>query len=147
MQLTPRYGNQPVLRLESVIDDPVAPMVRQRARLADTLARLDDEQWSAPSRCDGWSVQDVVTHLVSTNQFWTFSISAGRRGTPTEFLADFDPVATPAQLVDGLRSWTAAETLDRFVETSDDLAAAVADLDESLFVHPSLAEALAEAAE
>src|SRR4051812_29978797 len=99
MQLTPRYGDDAVLRLGARIDDPVGPMVRQRERLAAILAGLDDEQWATPSRCAGWSVQDVVSHLVTTNQFWTISILSGLKGEPTQYLATFDPVATPAQMV------------------------------------------------
>jgi uncharacterized protein (TIGR03083 family) len=131
MQLTPRYGDNPVLCVQTSLGDVSVPLLRQRARLADTLATLDGAEWAVPSRCAQWSVQDVVAHLVSTNQFWAFSISAGRSGEPTRFLADFDPVATPAALVDGVRSWSPAETLDRFVETNGTLASAVADLDDN----------------
>ena len=35
----------------------------------------------------GGSVQDVITHLVGTNQFWTASIASGLAGTPTRYLA------------------------------------------------------------
>ena len=42
---------------------------------AAALAVLDDEQWSHPSRCEGWSSRDVIVHLDSTNAFWAFSSS------------------------------------------------------------------------
>ncbi|MFZ4517671.1 MAG: maleylpyruvate isomerase family mycothiol-dependent enzyme [Microthrixaceae bacterium] len=32
----------------------------------DLLASLDDEDWQAPSPCPGWTVQDVVAHVVGT---------------------------------------------------------------------------------
>jgi uncharacterized protein (TIGR03083 family) len=131
MELNPRYGDDPILRLQGVVDDPAVPMLRQRARLASVLALLDDEQWSAPSRCDGWSVQDVIAHLVGTNQFWAISIDSGRQGAPTRFLGNFDPVATPARMVESVRSQSPAETLDRFVQTNDELGAAVRDLDDA----------------
>lgn len=35
-----------------------------RGALVSTLASLTDENWSAPSLCDGWSVRDVVGHLL-----------------------------------------------------------------------------------
>ena len=38
----------------------------ERAALIEQLARLDDEQWARPSLCDGWTVHDVVAHLVDT---------------------------------------------------------------------------------
>ncbi|NLT27321.1 MAG: maleylpyruvate isomerase family mycothiol-dependent enzyme [Microbacteriaceae bacterium] len=33
-------------------------------RLAQLLEGLDEAQWEAPSRCEGWRVRDVVGHLV-----------------------------------------------------------------------------------
>ncbi|MFD3662970.1 maleylpyruvate isomerase family mycothiol-dependent enzyme [Streptomyces sp. NPDC058659] len=38
----------------------------ERAALIEDLARLDDRQWEQPSLCDGWTVHDVVAHLVDT---------------------------------------------------------------------------------
>lgn len=126
MQLTPRYGDEPVLRFESVIADPASPLLRQRARLAALLAGLTDDQWAAASRCAGWSVQDVVAHLVTTNQFWAFSITAGLQGEPSRFLASFDPVASPAQMVEAVRSWSPTEARTRFDDANAALADAVA---------------------
>ena len=131
MQIAPRYGDQPVMRIESFIDDPATPLLRQRSRLAALLAGLDDHQWAAPSRCQGWSVQDVAAHLTTTNQFWALSITSARAGEPTRFLDGFDPVAVPAQLVDDARSWSSAETLERFRRSNQAMADALADLDEA----------------
>jgi uncharacterized protein (TIGR03083 family) len=129
VRLTPRYGVDPIVRIESSLDDVGALLVRQRSRLTDLLATLDKEQWTSPSRCDAWTVQDVIAHLIGTNQFWTISIAAGLAGTPTRILAEFDPVATPAQMVDAARSRSINETLDQFVDTNAALAAAVEGLD------------------
>jgi uncharacterized protein (TIGR03083 family) len=125
VQLTPRYGDHPILRIDLGGDDPADPMLRQRRRLADLLAGLDQDQWAAPSRCEGWSVRDVISHLVSTNPFWAFSIAAGLGGEPTRFLATFDPVASPAQLVEASRAEPASAVLAQFVATNVALAAAV----------------------
>jgi uncharacterized protein (TIGR03083 family) len=38
----------------------------ERAALLDDLKDLDDAGWQQPSLCDGWSVHDVVAHLVDT---------------------------------------------------------------------------------
>jgi len=130
VQISPRYDGPPILRIDAAVGDPSIPMVRQRRRLADVLGTLDDGQWAAETRCDGWSVQDVVTHLITTNQFWTISTTSGLAGEPTRFLATFDPVQTPAQLVDGMRDMTPGDVLARYVETSDDLASAVEGLDD-----------------
>ena len=39
-------------------------VVAERRRLADQLDTLTDDQWDTPSLCAGWSVRDVVSHLV-----------------------------------------------------------------------------------
>jgi len=36
----------------------------ERTRLLDVLDGLDDEQWRSPSLCAGWSVRDLVVHLL-----------------------------------------------------------------------------------
>lgn len=33
---------------------------------AELVAGLDDAQWSAPSRCEGWEVRDVAAHVYGT---------------------------------------------------------------------------------
>ena len=38
----------------------------ERRALADDLAGLTPEQWQTPSLCAGWSVHDVLAHMVAT---------------------------------------------------------------------------------
>ena len=38
----------------------------ERAALVRDLETLSPEQWEMPSLCDGWTVHDVVAHLVDT---------------------------------------------------------------------------------
>lgn len=130
MQLRPRYDVPDFLRFEGLLDDPSVALLQQRRRLASILAELDDAQWATPSRCEGWSVQDVIAHLVDANRFWAISIAAGRSGEPTRYLATFDPVASPAEMVAGVRSLSSAEVLERFVESNDAIAESVAGLDD-----------------
>src|SRR5215213_2134313 len=40
----------------------------ERASLVDALAGLSDDAWQQPSLCVGWSVREVVAHLISTAQ-------------------------------------------------------------------------------
>ena len=131
MLLTPRYDEPGFFRLEWPATDPAGPLVGQRTRLASLLATLDDDSWAAATRCEGWSVKDVVAHLVTTNQFWAFSIGSARAGEPTRVLTTFDPVSSPASLVASVRSQSPAETLDQFVETNRGVADAVDGLDET----------------
>jgi uncharacterized protein (TIGR03083 family) len=50
----------------------------ERSALADTWESLTPEQWSAPSWCEGWRVQDVAGHLV-----------ASAEQTPANFIKEF----------------------------------------------------------
>jgi uncharacterized protein (TIGR03083 family) len=120
MQLTPHYGPNPIITLDGSSSAILAPVTRQRQRLAEVLASFTDEQWSQPSRCNGWSNRDVIVHLESTNGFWAFSIAAGLRGEPTTFLATFDPVASPAQLV-AASDLTTTDVLARFQASTTSL--------------------------
>lgn len=128
MRLTPRYGDRPIVRVE-VRGDGEHPVVRQRGRLEARLRELSEEEWHHPSRCAGWSVQDVVTHLMSTNAFWALSIQAGLAGEPTRYLATFDPVASPAQLVAQAQGTPVSDTLQQLATSNEALAEVVDHLD------------------
>lgn len=47
-------------------DDLWSMVHTERAALIDDLTELDDEQWDVRSLCGGWTVHDVVAHLVDT---------------------------------------------------------------------------------
>jgi uncharacterized protein (TIGR03083 family) len=95
------------------------------AALLDIGAGLTDEQWRAPSGCQGWRVQDVVTHLA--NLFWMLAdptklppsdgvptekaqeaaVQARRAASGAAALADYSEAAEPA-----LARLAQLETLD-----------------------------------
>jgi uncharacterized protein (TIGR03083 family) len=127
MQLSPRYGSDPLIEVDGSPSAIAVPVARQRRRLAQVLESFTPEQWASPSRCDGWSARDVIVHLHSTNAFWTYSIAAGLGGAPTRLLAGFDPVASPAQLV----AASPPEVLDRFTTSTLELVDAIEALDEA----------------
>lgn len=131
MQISPRYDPEPIIAIDGPADDIGVPFLRQRRRLEALLAGLTDAQWRTPSRCDGWTAQDVIAHLDGTNGFWRISIELGLAGTPTRFLDGFDPKATPAAMVDAMQSLSPAETFARFIESNGALCDAVASLDDA----------------
>ena len=121
MLLTPRYGSTAIITLDG---DPAAvaePCIRQRRRFLAMIQDLDEDEWIHPSRCDGWSSRDVAAHLASTNAFWEFAIRSGVDGSPTEMLATFDPVATPARMVAD-STWSTDEIVEKFATSSESLA-------------------------
>ena len=95
------------------------------------LAGLTDEQWATPSRCDGWTVREVIAHLVDVNGFWHISVVSGLAGTPTRFLGGFDPVTSPPALVGMQSAQSPGEVLERFVSTNDGFLGALGSLDEA----------------
>ncbi|WP_164699682.1 maleylpyruvate isomerase family mycothiol-dependent enzyme [Modestobacter sp. KNN46-3] len=89
----------------------------ERAALADDLAELDEGQWTQPSLCGRWSVQEVVAHLsaaASTGRArWLVSMIGAR------FDAD---VHNARRLTEHLGS-TPTETLQRFRTVVDSTTA------------------------
>jgi len=137
MQLRPRYGSPAVLRFDPAPDDPSVPLLRQRRRLADRLARLDGGEWDAPSRCEAWSCRDVVSHLVTADRFWAASIGAGRAGEPTRLLTGFDPVTTPPQLLAGAAPVPDDELLESLVAATEAMAGALDGIDRAEWALPA----------
>lgn len=129
--LRQHHGAPAPLEVDDTLGPVVAPWRAHRERLVRELEALTDEQWRAPSRCDGWSVQDVVSHLVSADQFWVVSLLAATDGSPTEILRDFDPAGTPEDLVAPTRADPPAEVLDRFRAGTAVFVATVDGLDEA----------------
>jgi uncharacterized protein (TIGR03083 family) len=128
MRITPRYDGAAVINVDAVVRSPSTALVRQRARLAESLRGLTTREWNAPSRCDGWTIQDVVEHLAEANRFWSLSIQAGLRGEPTRLLASFDPVRVPAAMVEAARGASASATLESFQATNAQLGTLVGSL-------------------
>jgi len=137
MLLTPRYGGPALLNFRGPIGSPAVPLVRQRRRLGELLATFDDAQWATASRCDGWAVRDVIAHLVGVDQFWVLSVTAALAGEPTRYLQRFDPVATLAHLVSGMKDMSSANVLTRYLDGVEALAATVDGLDDEQWSLPA----------
>jgi uncharacterized protein (TIGR03084 family) len=50
------------------MDTILSALADQHAELDALLQTLDDDGWSSPTRCEGWTVADVVLHLAQTDQ-------------------------------------------------------------------------------
>ena len=57
---------------EMTYPTPPPPSVEQLTRalsaVGDLIARIRDDQWSAPTPCTDWTVHDLVNHLVGVNR-------------------------------------------------------------------------------
>ncbi|HYO00638.1 MAG TPA: maleylpyruvate isomerase family mycothiol-dependent enzyme [Mycobacterium sp.] len=131
MLLSPRYSGPPILTIDGDPSDVLGPLVGQRRRLASTLATLTDQQWHAQSRCEAWTVRDVVAHLAAINPLFVKSAIAGLEGNPTRLMQYFDPAVTPPQMVDAMSALSPSEVLDLFVTSNDDLFSVVQNLDDA----------------
>ena len=100
------------------MDPVVEALADQHAELAGLLGGLGEDGWSAPTRCEGWVVADVVLHLAQSDEMAVTSAT-----TPVD-RADGDPLdgwkvngsvdAAVAQMVDDERGVPVAQLLDRW---------------------------------
>ena len=111
--------------------DDIWPVVHaERRALADDLGELTPEQWRTPSLCAGWSVHDVLAHMVATaketplgflrgmvgsgfrmTRFTEGRIAAERAGGPAETLRAFRAVETSTSAPPGPKLSWLGETL------------------------------------
>ncbi|MDD9369735.1 MAG: maleylpyruvate isomerase N-terminal domain-containing protein, partial [Acidimicrobiales bacterium] len=109
------------------MDKVVAALAAQQDELTSIVSPLDETAWLHPSRCDGWSVADVVLHLAQTNEMAVASLQ-GRFGDKLGVLAaGTDPDAAPsvnegaAVLVANERGQDVAAVLSRWQESANTL--------------------------
>lgn len=88
-------------------DSSLMDMARaERAELATFLATLTPQQWEAPSLCAGWTVKDVVAHVVSYEDLGAVGLLRrfvkGRIVHANQVGVDEFAARTPQQLLDFL---------------------------------------------
>lgn len=82
--------------------DLFAAIAAERRGLADVLEGLTDEQWTTPSCCAGWTVEDVAAHLTVV---WNYSAFDYVRRS----LADPRTWLRPRRALDAVNALTVAE--------------------------------------
>jgi uncharacterized protein (TIGR03083 family) len=102
----------------------------ERKTLATDLETLDEDQWSRPSLCSEWTVQDVLAHMTATAKIApaTFfgklaasgfsltklqakDISAEKGGSPADTLARFEAVLSSRKHPPGPADTMLGETI------------------------------------
>ncbi|MFQ5558352.1 MAG: maleylpyruvate isomerase family mycothiol-dependent enzyme, partial [Acidimicrobiales bacterium] len=82
----------------------------ERRELAALLDALAPEQWRTPSLCEGWTIREVVGHLLTGPEIGTIEFLATFAGSRFDFHATMDKLARrisrggPERLVADLRS-------------------------------------------
>jgi uncharacterized protein (TIGR03084 family) len=91
------------------LDAVVTALADQQAELSGLLAGRDEPEWQRPSRCEGWTVGDVVLHLAQTNEMAIASVD-GRFG---EYLEQVGRALGPTSSVDDGAALMVAKERDR----------------------------------
>ena len=91
----------------------------ERIELVAFLRTLTDDEWGAPSLCDGWRVRDVVAHLLyDTAPPHRYVLEAVKAGFSTHRMNDRATTrwndADPTQLVDALERSTGGGVVATF---------------------------------
>lgn len=93
--------------------DIAARYRRLAAQFRDRVAHLQADQWDAATPCDGWSVRELVAHVVGAHE--QFEVLVGRTLAAGTELGD-DPLA----VIDGAFDQVAAELADDRADVSFD---------------------------
>jgi uncharacterized protein (TIGR03083 family) len=111
------------------MSNPIAALEADRAALLEICSGLDDQDWTAQSGCEGWSVKDIVAHLGAS--FWLTvdpSMLPDASGLPTEQAQEVYVQArrslTPSEVVSDYASVSekALVALGRFLGTDFEMA-------------------------
>ena len=76
------------------MDEIVGALRAQQDELAGYVTDLDDDGLLAPSRCDGWTVADVLLHLAETNEMAVASVNGRLAEFAAEAAGDLGPVGS-----------------------------------------------------
>ena len=90
--------------------------------LRHVLPSLGDDEWEAPSRCSGWTVKDLITHMAAVMQ------EAVEPGALPPHVDDEGTEARQEQTVAALRHLSTAELTSHY----GDMSARLADMLDSL---------------
>jgi uncharacterized protein (TIGR03083 family) len=113
---------QVILRVQGACDlDPerlLDVFVEQRQRFVAILRGFTNDDWAASTRCADWSAQDVVRHLCDAN-----TVVGGNANHSIDVARGFDPRTTPREWLRASDGESPADTLARFVVTTEELVA------------------------
>jgi uncharacterized protein (TIGR03083 family) len=98
----------------------------ERAALIDDLDRVEDRRWEEPSLCGGWTVHDVVAHLIHSARTTRLGFVVGLAR------AGFDFHRQNARGVERERGGSPRETLERLRRVASRRSTPPAPLDSRL---------------
>ncbi|MCQ4079518.1 maleylpyruvate isomerase family mycothiol-dependent enzyme [Streptomyces sp. RB6PN25] len=119
-------------------DTVVDALAQEWAAIDHLVAGLDDDQWAAASPCPGWTVQDVVAHIIGTE----LGLSGGQPDPATADVHSLPHVrndigAFNEAWVACFRDRSPAQVLDRFRAVTGQRTEALAEMPAEEFHAPS----------
>jgi uncharacterized protein (TIGR03084 family) len=101
----------------------LAALDEQQAELDGLINPVDDSAWDKPSRCDGWTVSDVMLHLAQTNEMAIGSLTDDFGGVLEDLTRNMragkDVDDGAGLMVDAQRGKSASEVYDRWRASVD----------------------------
>ena len=100
---------------DHAVADVLALAQQEREELAAFLAELTPEQWTAPTLCAGWTVHDLVAHVIGYDVqgmtgFWrTFVLAGGSPDRANQRVVDAFRELDPWVLLDLVRRYRTPE--------------------------------------
>jgi len=120
------------------MDEILTALGEQHAELANLLAGLDEVDWKQPSRCEGWSVADVVLHLAQTDEMAIASVEGRFLEYLEQAARDLGAGASVDEGADLMvareRGQPGAAVRDRWQRRADELRERIASADPGLRV-------------
>jgi len=111
------------------VDDVVAALEEQNAELGALLDDLDDAGWQRASRCEAWTIKDVVLHVAQSNEMAVASAHDRWGETIGAFAGVVPPGSSIDDAVDAMvaaeRSLPATTVRDRWRSSGQEFLATV----------------------
>lgn len=88
------------------MDDEITALEDQQRELDDLLAGRPESDWQLPSRCEGWTVADVMTHLAQSSEF---AMASARGGFGEAIGGMMAGLGTPTSMDDAVEAMVAQD--------------------------------------
>ncbi len=107
------------------MEEILAALSEQQSELDGLIGPIDEAAWARPSRCDGWTVSDVVLHLAQTNEMALASLQHRMQPLLEDMLRGLPPSANvddgAGAMVEKERGAPAAEVYARWHNGVDEM--------------------------
>ncbi|HEX7444053.1 MAG TPA: maleylpyruvate isomerase family mycothiol-dependent enzyme, partial [Acidimicrobiales bacterium] len=107
------------------MDPAVAALAEQQVSTKSLLEGLTTGDWRLPTRCEGWTIADVVLHLAQSDEMAAASLQGVLPTGDDTSIAGWGGGSSVdesvALMVDGERGATCSDLLSRWISAADHL--------------------------